>query len=269
MARRLSLFLLPLALAACSAQQPPAEPRQPPAPQPAAESSAAPGAADLGAWHWRLTDAVDATGKRIDALFADPGQPLQLDFDEGRVGISGGCNQMGGSYQYEGASLQVSQLVQTQMACAQPLMDQDAAISSLLQDDLVLATEDSDPPRMELTAADGSRLSFQGEPTADTRYGGPGERMFLEVAAQRQPCSHPLINDMQCLQVRELSYDDAGLRSGEPGEWQPLYEEIEGYQHQPGIRNVVRVYRYNRDPVPADASSIVYVHDMTVESSQE
>ena len=135
--------------------------------------------------------------------------------------------------------------------------------------EIALATEDGEPPRLALTAADGSKLSFNGEPTADTRYGGPGERMFLEVAAQRQPCNHPLIADMQCLQVREVFYNDTGIKSGEPGEWQPLYEDIEGYQHQPGIRNVVRVYRYHRDPAPADASSIVYVHDMTVESATE
>ena len=269
MARRLSLLLLPLALAACSTQQPPAESRLPSASQPAAESSSAPRAADLDAWHWHLSGAVDAAGNRIDALFADPDRPLQLDFNDDRLGITGGCNQIGGSYRFEGSSLQVSQLVQTQMACAQPLMDQDAAIARLLEGRLSVATENADPPRMELTAADGAQLSFQGEPTADTRYGGPGERMFLEVAAQRQPCSHPLIQDMQCLQVREVSYNDAGIRSDEPGEWQPLYEDIEGYEHQPGIRNVVRVYRYHRDPAPADASSIVYVHDMTVESARE
>lgn len=268
MARYLSL-LLPVALAACSAQQPPAGSGQPPAPQPAADTSPGPGAANLDAWHWQLADAVDASGSRIDALFADPQRPLQLDFKDGRLGISGGCNQIGGAYQQADGNLEVSQLVQTQMACPQPLMDQDAAITGLLQGEIALATEDGEPPRLALTAADGSKLSFNGEPTADTRYGGAGERMFLEVAAQRQPCHHPLIADMQCLQVREVFYNDTGIKSGEPGEWQPLYEDIEGYEHQPGIRNVVRVYRYHRDPAPADASSIVYVHDMTVESATE
>ena len=144
-----------------------------------------------------------------------------------------------------------------------------AAIAGLLEGELALAKEDSDPPRLELTATNGSRLSFTGAPTADTRFGGPGERMFLEVAPQRVECHHPLIADMQCLRVREVSFDGDGLRSGEPGEWQVLYEGIEGFEHQPGVRNVLRVYRYTRDPVPADASSIVYVHDMTVESALE
>lgn len=262
------LPLLALALAACT----PAPPADPPAPDPAAAIGAAAPAIDasrLDAWHWRLEQAVDAGGTGIDALFGNPDQPLQIDFSDGRVSISGGCNRIGGGYTQDGDTLRVDQLVQTQMACPQPLMDQDAAIAGLLEGELALATEDSDPPRLELTAADGSRLSFTGAPTADTRFGGPGERMFLEVAPQRVECHHPLIADMQCLRVREVSFDGDGLRSGEPGEWQVLYEGIEGFEHQPGVRNVLRVYRYTRDPVPADASAIVYVHDMTVESALE
>lgn len=263
------LPLLALALAACAPAPPPAEP---PAPDPVdAVDAATPAitASRLDAWHWRLEEAVDAGGDRISALFGNPEQPLQLDFSEGRVAVSGGCNRIGGGYSHEGDALRVAQLVQTQMACPQPLMDQDAAIAGLLGGDLALATEDSDPPRLVLTAADGARLTFTGAPTAETRFGGPGERMFLEVASQRAECSHPLIPDYQCLRVREVAYGEDGLRSGEPGEWQLLYEDIEGFEHQPGVRNVVRVYRYNRDPVPADASSIVYVHDMTVESAIE
>lgn len=264
------LPLLALALAACSPSQPPAGSPPQPAAAPATDAATPMPAADrLDAWHWHLAEAADAEGSRIQALFGNPEQPLQLDFSEGRVSVSGGCNRLGGGYALDGELLRVDQLAQTQMACPQPLMDQDAAIAALLQDELVLATQDTDPPRLELTAADGSLLTFTGEPTADTRYGGPGERMFLEVAAQRVDCHHPMIPDMQCLHVREVFFNDDGLKRGEPGEWQFLYEDIEGYEHRPGVRNVLRVYRYNRDPVPADASSIVYVHDMTVESAIE
>ena len=265
------LPLLVLALAACTPTQPPAgdAARGPVAPAADTEPAPAVTAGQLDAWRWRLADAVDADGNRIDALFANPGQPLQLDFSEGRLSASGGCNRIGGGYEQEGDVLRVGALMQTRMACPQPLMDQDAAIAGLLDGELALATEDSDPPRLELVAADGSRLSFTGAPTADTRFGGPGERMFLEVASQRVECNHPLIPDKQCLRVREVFFDEDGLKDGEPGEWQVLYEDIEGFEHQPGMRNVLRVYRYTRDPVPADASSIVYVHDMTVESALE
>ena len=50
--------------------------------------------------------------------------------------------------------------------------------------------------------------------------------VFLEVAAKTQ-CSHPLIPDYQCLQVRE-GLDDKGLKQGEPGKFENFYGTIEG-----------------------------------------
>ncbi|HYM87381.1 MAG TPA: DUF4377 domain-containing protein, partial [Pseudoxanthomonas sp.] len=41
---------------------------------------------------------------------------------------------------------------------------------------------------------------------------------------------------------------------------------IEGYTHEAGIRNVLRVKRYTIKHPPADGSSLVYVLDMVVES---
>lgn len=256
-------LLLALAAAACTPATPPPEPP----PGETASASAAPDGSRLDAFHWHLSDAVDAAGTRIDALFASEDRPLQLDFGEGRISVSGGCNRIGGGYAQDGGTLRVGSLASTEMACPdRALMDQDAAAGEHLHGDLAWRIEDGDRPRLHLTGADGARLSFHGEATAETRYGGPGETVFLEIAPERVACDHPLIPDRQCLRVRELEYDERGLRAGEPGPWQPLYEEIEGFEHAPGERNVVRVKRYTRDPVPADASSIVYVHDMTVES---
>jgi hypothetical protein len=119
---------------------------------------------------------------------------------------------------------------------------------------------------LTLTGANGDALTFKGEPTAETRYGGPGETTFLEVAAQTKPCSHPLIPDMQCLQVREIKYDAQGVKTGTDGEFQNFYGNIEGYHHEPGIRNVLRVKRYTIKNPPADGSSLAYELDMVVES---
>ena len=90
--------------------------------------------------------------------------------------------------------------------------------------------------------------------------------MFLEVAPNTTPCPHPLIPDKSCLLVRERHYDAHGLRSGQPGPWQPLQQDIEGYVHQPGTRNVLRVKRYALKQPPADAPSSALVLDMVVES---
>lgn len=103
------------------------------------------------------------------------------------------------------------------------------------------------------------------EPTAATRYGGEPQRIFLEVAPQREACSHPLMPNHQCLKVRKIAYDDRGLKTG-AGEWMYYYGTIEGYEHQPGVRNVLRINRYTRNNPPADASRYADILDMIVES---
>lgn len=266
--KRCLILILPLALAACA--KPPQGETATPAADTAPTADTQPAATDtaaLSAYHWRLAEAKDAKGQRIDALFVNADKPLQLDFAEGRVSVGNTCNHMGGAYSVEGDELKFDRLASTLMACTDAkLMALDQEIGKRLETESAFVLQTGDAPTLTLTGANGDALTFKGEPTAETRYGGPGETAFLEVAAQTKPCSHPLIPDMQCLQVRELKYDANGVKTGTDGAFENFYEGIKGYTHQPGIRNVLRVKRYKRDPAPADASSVAYVLDMTVES---
>ncbi|MFC3551904.1 META domain-containing protein [Lysobacter cavernae] len=266
--KRLALLTLPLALTACTKAPQDTPPAQTaPAAAATAPANTALDAAALGGYHWQLDQALDAKGQRIEALFARADRPLQLDLRDGRVSVSNTCNRMSGGYTIAGDKLEIARLASTMMACADPkLMALDQDIGQRLQAPQTLALRSGDTPQLTLTSAGGDVLTFRGEATADTRYGGPGATAFYEVAAQTQPCSHPLIPDKQCLQVRELHYDERGLKSGTPGEWQPLYQDIEGYEHVNGVRNVVRLKRYAVKNPPADASSVAYVLDMVVES---
>lgn len=266
-------LLLPIALAACTGSVTPPAPATPPAPEPAAAAAApaepaAPEVADeLPRQHWRLQEATTADDTRIDALFARADAPVQLDFADGRLAVSNACNRMGGSYAVAGNTLTLGRMASTMMACADPkLMALDGELGKRLQGALTLALAAGDTPTLTLANAAGDRLVFAGTPTAATLHGGPGERVFLEVAAQTKPCSHPLIADMQCLQTREITFDDNGLRVGTPGAFGNFYDAIEGYTHEPGVRNVLRVQRYTRKDVPADASKYAWVLDMVVES---
>ena len=274
MSRSCRLLLLPLlaaALAGCpkTGAEAPATPAAATTPGPAAPATPASTGLDaqLARYHWRLQAATDASGKRIDALFVRDDAPVQLDFKEGRVGISNTCNRIGGTYTTTGDTLAFGRMNSTMMACADAkLMALDGEVSTRLQGPLTYTLAESEPPQLRLRNAAGDVLSFAAQPTADTRFGGPGKRMFLEVAAQTQPCHHPLIPNMQCLQVREVHYDDKGLKVGAPGTFQHFYDSIEGYIHQPGTRNVLRVDRYTVQNPPADASNVAYVLDMVVES---
>ncbi|MGO4703758.1 DUF4377 domain-containing protein [Dyella sp. 2RAB6] len=268
--RPLLLALLPLALAACS-QTPsnhagPAAAASAPAPT-AAIAAPAFDTSILARYHWRLSAASAADGKRIDALFPRPDRPLQLDFVRDRLSVSNACNRIGGNFKVDGGRLKPGPLAQTLMACQdKALADLDSAISHRLQDQPRLSVQsEGDAPKLSLAADNGDTLVFTGEPTAETRYGGEGATVFLEVAAGTKPCSHPLIPNKQCLQVRERKYGQNGVVESN-GEWQPLYQDIEGYTHEPGIRNVLRVKRFTVKNPPADAPSTAYVLDMVVES---
>lgn len=247
-----ALLLLPI-VASCAAA--------PPAPA-SAET------ATLTAYHWQLHDATDRSGKRIDALFARPQLPLQLDFRDGRLGVANACNRLGGSYRLENGRLRLGPMAQTLMACSDPALAKlDEAIGQRLQGGPRLDVQSgSGEPHLRLATDAGDTLDFVGQPTAETRYGGAGETIFLEVDAQTQPCSHPLIRDKRCLQVRERRYDANGLPAGAPGEWHALYQDIEGYTHEAGVRNVLRIKRYAIKNPQADAPSQAYVLDMVVES---
>lgn len=271
---RLVLLLLPLALAACTSKDKPSPAAETAATTPAATTGPADArtpAADspmLAGYRWKLESATDAQGKRIDALFPGGDRALTLKFEGGNVGVTGGCNQLGGKYEVDAqGQLKTADLASTLMACDEPLMKADKAISDLLSKPQQARVEESAPPRLKLVSASGENSTWIGEATAETRYGGPGERMFLEVAPHRIACSHPLIPNHQCLQVREVKFNEHGIKQSPPGEWQPLYEEIEGFEFREGERKVLRLSKFKRpEPVPADASSIVYVLDMMVES---
>ncbi len=263
---RVLLLALPLLLAGCPD---PANHDATAAPSTAAPTTnaASEPAAELSRFHWRLQDARDAQGKRIDALFVRADAPLQLDFDAGRINVGNACNRMGGSVAIKGDALDIGRMQSTLMACADPkLTALDGEIGKRLEGVSTFTLLAFDTPTLTLKNAAGDALAFAGEPTAETRYGGPGERVFLEVAAQTKPCSHPLIRDMQCLQVREIRYDDKGLKTGTPGAFGNYYGAIEGYTHQPGVRNVLRVKRFRIANPPADGASQADVLDMVVES---
>lgn len=233
-------------------------------PTTAATSSAT--SLSLPAYYWRLAAATDASGTPIAALQKGIEQPLRLSFSADAMNIRGGCNGQFGGYTYKDGVLHVANLASTMKACEQSLMQLDAEIGRRLKGDLrATLAGDASEPSLTLVAQDGSVLKFVGEPTPETLYGSAGETIFLEVAAKRTQCSHPMIPNYQCLMVRERRYNDSGVQLPPQEEWHPLYQSVEGYDHRDGVRTVLRVKRYDWKNPPADAPSKVYVLDMVVE----
>jgi heat shock protein HslJ len=258
-----ALAVLPL-LVSCAAATP-----SPGADPPPAHAATPANTAMLGGWHWRLRTAVDRDGRRIDELLVRPQAPLQLDFAADRLSVTNACNRIGGAWRVDGDRLRTGPLAQTKRACVDPAVDRlDGAISRRLQGAPRIAVQAGAEPRLRLTTDAGDVLDFAGVATAETRHGGPGETVFLEVDARTRPCNSPVRRYAHCLHVRERRYDADGLVVGRPGEWMLLHHGIEGYTHEDGIRDVLRVKRHEvRDPGAGEPAE-VYVLDMIVESER-
>jgi heat shock protein HslJ len=221
----------------------------------------------LERYSWTLESATDSQNRRVEMLPTGKDHPVTLSFSGNRLSMQGPCNRIIAGYQINS----VRQLIvrggpaSTMMACDPALMRADTALSGILAKPLKIEIDNGPSPRLRLRSASNDTLTFTGQATPEALY-GPGTRIFLEVAAQQVDCEHPPAPQTRCLQVRERHFDEQGLPVGTPGEWQPFHENIEGYTHTEGIRNVLRVKRFDRNPAPAGASSTLYVLDLIVES---
>lgn len=225
-------------------------------------------AAQLQAYYWDLAAAYDGQGQAAPSWRLQGRPAARLQFAEQRVSVQNLCNVVGASYTLDGSRLQVSRPMSTMRACAdRELMALEQRVAAQLPAAQRVDVRGGGAPQLVLHFADGSRWELAGTPTPQTQYGSAGERIFLEVAPQRAACSHGGMKDAQCLRVREVRYGDNGVKQG-VGEWQLFYGDIQGYTHEPGIRNILRVNRFKRQNVPADASAYAYVLDMVVESER-
>ena len=209
-------------------------------------------------YFWRLDSARSVDGRRVDALFPD-GKPFELRFDSGRLMLTGGCNGLRGAFRIDvDGQLQTGPMLSTMMACEPALMAADKTMTELFAQPLDLMLVQGPQPTLVLLSSAGTALAFSGRMTPEALY-GPATRVFLEVAANTVPCAGA--GGGQCLRVREINFNEQGIRDGRPGPWLPFAAAIEGYRHEPGVRNVLRVNRYQPSGAPA-----VFVLDLVVES---
>lgn len=221
-------------------------------------------------WHWRLDRAVDPAGVTDTRWLRPSNMPVTLTFGDQILSIAGLCNVMNAGYRVADDDIRIGQVTSTMRMCPdESLMRYEQALGQRLP----MATnwhitqmpDQAGRPNLTIKFQDESQWVLTGVPTSAAKYGSPGEIMFLEVAPQTVACSDPLMPQRQCLNVRTVHYDAAGIKQGY-GPWQLFYGHIEGFQHQPGMRNIVRVKRYTLQQPPADASQYAWVLDLVVES---
>lgn len=240
-------------------------PSQAPAPMTATDQQAAPG---LAAYDWNLVAAFDAQGQADGRWLLAGHAPLQLHFEDQRLSVHKLCNVLGARFGTQGSDIQLTQTMSTKRACVdQALMQLEDRVATLLPTVKRYQLRAGGTPELQLFFADGTRWQLAGQPTPQTQYGGRGERIFLEVAPERVACGPGTATDAQCLRVREIRYADNGLKQS-VGAWQVLHGEVQGYTHEKGVRNVLRINRYPLKNPPANAPAYAYVLDMVVESER-
>ena len=153
-----TLTVFTLALAACTPLDPP-QPNAPGGSDPA-------GPPELTGTRWDLTQYGDPAAPMTPVPDSQP----TLSFPEaGRLGHTTGCNGLGGEYTLAGSTLTLSNVMQTLMACEEPLMTQEGAISQALQSATTLTQTDD---TLVIAYAGGElRYTRQPEPTPASLVG--------------------------------------------------------------------------------------------------
>ncbi|MNG47948.1 META domain protein [compost metagenome] len=194
-------------------------------------------------------------------------KPLVLNFnDQQRLSIATGCNTQGTSWKIEKGQIVTADLMSTMMACSPELMKQEQFSSSLFAKQtipFVLNIQDVNKPTLTLIDATGQKIVFEGKMTPETQYQTQAETIFLEISPETKKCTG--VAPQTCLQVREIKYAENGVKTQVDKDWTLFYNHIEGFEHNPNERQIIRVKRYEIKNPAADQSKYAYVHDMTIE----
>ncbi|WP_019673007.1 META domain-containing protein [Psychrobacter lutiphocae] len=221
----------------------------------------------LAAYDWQLLKATDSQNRPIDALNKIK-QQVTASFGEQSngygIGFGVGCNSMGASYTLQSNVMQVGDIISTMMLC-QELDAAEKQLAQLMDGRSQLSLTVTDNPVLTQKTENGSTLVWQGQQTPETRYGHKGDTVFWQIDHQLQPCPNP-DDGTTCLKVREVFYDAQGIKTS-VGDWQLIVEPIEGYQHDSGLVQVLRLKRFTVDPVDVKGKQYAYVLDRVVESA--
>lgn len=198
---------------------------------------------------------------------AKASKPLALWFNpQQQLSVQTGCNTQNGTWRIDSDKLVISALTSTMMACSDELMQQEKFATELLQNrQLAFSINTSQPAQATLVLSDtqGKTYTFVGRMTAETKYQSQAQTIFLEISPQTKTCTG--VASQQCMQVREVKYDDNGIKNYVDKNWTLYYGHIEGFVHDPSQRVIVRVKRYELKNPAADQSTQADVLDMVVE----
>ncbi|QUY35749.1 META and DUF4377 domain-containing protein [Acinetobacter junii] len=194
-------------------------------------------------------------------------KPIVLTFlNNDRLSVDTGCNRLNTSWKVENGLIVTGDGASTMMACEPALMQQEKFAGELLQKRQIpfeVNTTNLHEPTLTLTDAKGQKYHFIGKMTPETKYQSEPKTVFLEISPETKSCTG--VAPQTCMQVREVKYDEKGIKTYTDKNWSLYYGQIEGFEHNPKQRVIVRVKRFEIKNPAADQSSLADVLDMVVE----
>ena len=198
----------------------------------------------LSNYKWYVREASDAQGRSLADFSKNPN--VQLQFKDGLLAVSGGCNNFSTSYQLDSQNSNISlgRVAGTMMSCAPELMAQDEAIEKVVNNTklhIELTEKNDGELNLMMKNKQGDHLLLVATASSSmARYGyGPPRIAFWEISNAR-PCKSAQEVEF-CPLVREITYDDQGNKI-KKGEWSPLWRDnILGWKFNPRERQVLRL----------------------------
>ena len=190
-------------------------------------------------WQWVELIENNPAGQSV---VADPENYTLTFLDDGSVSIKADCNTGNGRYTVDGNKLEFNPIMALTMALCPPGSLHDQFLRLLGQVD----TFGSLDGRLVLVLKDGAgEMRFQNGGTAE-QSGAASEEITLYIGPELVPCEGE--GPMECYQVKESP--DA--------EWGLFYDQIEGFNWEPGFVYELRVRVSPVDNPPAGGSSLQY-----------
>lgn len=221
---------------------------------------------DLQSYHWQLVQAKDNANQPLTSFENSITHgTAKLNFSDKRIDFTIGCNQLSKPIAYQnGTMTSLSSItVSTLMGCGKD-NDTEQLLKAKMNRTSRLSLEvgQNIVPTLTQVTADNSTLVWQGTIKPEVKY-GKGETVFFEVKPQLAPCD-PLTGK-QCLQIREISYDNNGIKTA-TGQWRIFHEPIDGFHLEPTTQQIIRVQRYRTPPTDTMGYGTKYVFDSVIES---
>lgn len=217
----------------------------------------------LAGYFWDMDAAFDKSGAPQPFWFSKDFPPVRLTFSrDGHAFAENACNSLNWKFKVSGTEkIAFTPTASTLIGCNEELTQRQNLVGMGIPQThryRLKATSANEPERLTLYLADGSRWEFKPIPTPETRYGGPGKQIELEIAMDTVPCGPG--STQQCLNARQVRWERNTSKVC-LSDWEVLKSGIEGYQPTPGRHEIiwVKAYPLNRDSSKTSGSAYVFL----------